>query len=157
MEHTEMIDKKAISYWRWRAVINVLFLSLLLPASWFAVQHWSWPTWLSAAIALPIALVAVVTILLIPPVRWKSWRYDISSQEIQLFRGIWIKRHIIIPMVRVQHVDMQQGPLMRHYGLSTVIIATAAGEHEIPALADEVAMQVRGHIASLARVVDEDV
>ncbi|MGI6487850.1 MAG: PH domain-containing protein [Syntrophomonadaceae bacterium] len=157
IEHRKMIDKKAISYWRWTGVINVLFWSLLLPASWFAARHWSWPMWLPAAIAFLLILVAVVNILLIPSVRWRSWSYDISSQQIQLFQGIWIKRHIIIPMVRVQHVDMQQGPLLRRYGLSTVIIATAAGEHEIPALADEVAMQVRDHIASLARVVDEDV
>ena len=60
-------------------------------------------------------------------------------------------------MARVQHVDTRQGPLLRHYGLSTVTISTAAGTHEIPALADDVAGILRDRISELARVVDEDV
>jgi Uncharacterized conserved protein len=60
-------------------------------------------------------------------------------------------------MVRVQHVDTEQGPLLRHFGLSTVSISTAAGTHKIPALSDNVASSLRDAISELARVVDEDV
>jgi membrane protein YdbS with pleckstrin-like domain len=46
---------------------------------------------------------------------------------------------------------------MRKYGLSSVTFSTAAGQHEIPALANEEADRVRIQIAELARVNDEDV
>jgi len=41
--------------------------------------------------------------------------------------------------------------------LSAVTISTAAGNHEIPALAEEVADELRDRISILARVVEEDV
>lgn len=60
-------------------------------------------------------------------------------------------------MVRVQHVDTKQGPLMSKFVLASVTISTAAGSHEIPALKEEIADELRDHISILARVVEEDV
>ncbi|MDD2440228.1 MAG: PH domain-containing protein [Methanosarcinaceae archaeon] len=94
---------------------------------------------------------------MIPNILWKTWRYDVSKHQLELYHGIFTKYRTLIPMVRIQHVDTVQGPLMRHFGLSTVTVTTAAGEHEIPALADEVAAELREKISVLARVVEEDV
>jgi membrane protein YdbS with pleckstrin-like domain len=58
-------------------------------------------------------------------------------------------------MVRVQHVDTSQGPIMRAFGLSDVKVSTAAGVHAIPALADHDADALRDRIAVLARVTDD--
>ena len=60
-------------------------------------------------------------------------------------------------MVRVQHVDTEQGPLLRKYNLATVTISTAATVHGIPALDIEEAEEMRHAISRLARVADEDV
>ena len=40
-------------------------------------------------------------------------------------------------MIRVQHVDTVQGPILRKYQLASVIVNTAATAHEIPALRRE--------------------
>ena len=50
-----------------------------------------------------------------------------------------------------------QGPILRAFGLSSVTVATAAGEHEIPGLALDVAEQLRDRAAELARLAQEDV
>ena len=60
-------------------------------------------------------------------------------------------------MVRVQHVDTEQGPLLRKYNLATVSISTAATVHQIPALDVEEAEEMRHAISSLARVAEDDV
>jgi hypothetical protein len=44
-----------------------------------------------------------------------------------------------------------QGPLAKLFGLSAVTVSTAASTHEIPALSDETADQLRDSISVLAR------
>ena len=56
-----------------------------------------------------------------------------------------------------QNTDTRQGPILRAFGLSSVTVATAAGEHEIPGLALDVAEQLRDRAAELARLAQEDV
>jgi uncharacterized protein len=66
-------------------------------------------------------------------------------------------KRTLVPMVRVQHVDTVQGPLLRKYGLATITISTAATTHEIPALDMFEADNLRSSISALARVAEDDV
>lgn len=153
----QRIDIKAVEYWRWSAIIKSNFLLLIPGAYYLAVHIWHWPVWIIIVLLILILADAVFSIFFKPRITWRTWRYDVSEQEIDLIRGVFIKTRTIIPMVRVQHVDTEQGPLLRHFGLSTVSVSTAAGTHQIPALADEVAAVLRDRISELARVVEEDV
>lgn len=153
----QLIDQKAVQYWRYSNIISAIFLLLIPVAYYAAMRRWSWPFWITVVLLFLTLAIAIFNIFFKPEIIWKTWRYDVSEQEIDLFHGIFIKTRTLIPMVRVQHVDTQQGPLLRHFGLSTVTISTAAGTHEIPALADDVAASLRDSISELARVVDEDV
>jgi len=153
----QCIDSKAVIYWRWSAGIKSVFL-LLIPAGYYmAQQHWHWPAWITFVLLGLTLAYAIFAIIFQPDITWRTWRYEVSEQEIDLLHGVFIKTRTLIPMVRVQHVDTQQGPLLLRFGLSSVSISTAAGSHEIPALADEVAALLRDQISVLARVVDEDV
>jgi membrane protein YdbS with pleckstrin-like domain len=98
---------------------------------------------------------ALIVVWIIPTVRWRQWRYAVSERDVDLKRGIVIITRTLVPMARVQHVDTTQGPIMRHYGLATVIIATAAGAQEIPALSLDVAEALRDRIAALAGVAED--
>ena len=153
----QRIDPRAVPYWRWSAGIQSLFLCLIPAAYYIATRLWYWPAWITIVLVILTLLTAAFSIFVKPGIRWQTWRYDVSEQEIDLLRGVFIKTRTLIPMVRVQHVDTEQGPLLRRFGLSAVTISTAAGTHEIPALADEVAAVLRDRISELARVVDEDV
>lgn len=153
----QRIDPRAVPYWRWSAGIQSLFLCLIPAAYYAATRLWYWPAWITIVLVILTLLTAAFSIFVKPGIRWQTWRYDVSEQEIDLLRGVFIKTRTLIPMVRVQHVDTEQGPLLRRFGLSAVTISTAAGTHEIPALADEVAAVLRDRISELARVVDEDV
>ncbi len=153
----QQIDPGAVPYWRWSAAISTGFLLLIPAGCYWAQQRWHWPAWITFALLGLIFAYAVYAIIFKPDIRWKTWRYDVSEQEIDLLHGVFIKTRTLIPMVRVQHVDTVQGPLLRHFGLSSVTVSTAAGSHEIPALADDVAERLRDQISVLARVVDEDV
>ena len=98
-----------------------------------AVRFWNWPDWITIILLIITLVMAVFFIFVKPRITRKTWRYGIYEQEIDLLRGVLIKKRTLIPMVRVQHVDTEQGPLLRRFGLSTITISTAAKNREIPA------------------------
>lgn len=110
--------------------------------------------WIGIGVALVLSYLFIV---LIPKIRWLRWRYEIFSSEIYIQHGLIIVTQTLVPMIRVQHVDTKQGPILKRFGLATVQISTAATVHEIPALLEEDAADLRDAIAELARVGEEDV
>ncbi len=60
-------------------------------------------------------------------------------------------------MIRVQHVETKQGPILKYFNLASVSISTAATTHEIPALSNEIASDLRDKISTLAKVDEDDV
>lgn len=85
------------------------------------------------------------------------WRYEVRASEIELQHGLFIVKHTLIPMVRVQHVDTAQGPILRKYNLAGITVSTAATNHVIPALVTEEADELRNRISALAKVAEDDV
>jgi uncharacterized protein len=154
-EPSQKLDPKALTVWRLGAAIGTLFF--WIPAGVFILISWGtgflWP-WSWAVLTLPV-LATVLQVFVIPPIEWRRWRYEITEREVDLQRGVFVVTRTLIPMSRVQHVDTQQGPLLRAYGLAAVTIATAGGVHEIPGLATDVADDVRDRIAALADVADD--
>ena len=108
-----------------------------------------WLAWLAAAGVVVAGGVAI------PLVRWRTWRYEVRDEEIDLLRGALAVRRTLIPMTRVQHVDTQRTPLSDVFQLRSVTVHTAAGSHSVPALRPGDAAAIRDRIAQLARQPDE--
>jgi membrane protein YdbS with pleckstrin-like domain len=99
----------------------------------------------------------IIFMAILPPIRHMRWRYELSEDFLDIARGIFWKKRFIIPFIRVQNTDTQQGPILRAFGLSSVTISTAAGNHSIPGLDSETAELLRDRAAELARIAQEDV
>lgn len=109
-------------------------------------------------IAGPAAFfVHLFLIFVFPRIRWSRWRYDVTEQGVDMYRGIFVLKRTVVPVNRIQHVDTKQGPIYRKFGLSSISISTAATTHEIPALDDETAAHLRAMISDLVRKAKEDV
>ena len=155
-EPAERLDPRAKTLWRITGFLNTL--PLLAGASFG-----SWALVRLAEASLLVALLPVAAVLallvlsvgVIPGLRWRRWRYEIRPDEVDLQRGIfWIAR-TLVPLARIQHVDTRQGPLQRRFGLATVVFYTAAGPNQIPELSVPVAADVRDRIAELTTEADE--
>nr|WP_317628080.1 PH domain-containing protein [Paenibacillus darwinianus] len=153
----QSIDRNALKAWRISGMISAAVYAVVLGILLFLTLRFQWPAWIFTAASLAAVTGVYVETVLFPNLRWKHFRYDIHEHEIDLQYGIFIRRRVLIPMVKVQHVDTKQGPLLRRYGLATVTFSTAAGSHEIPALNEARAEQVRNRIALLARISDEEI
>lgn len=136
----------------WRLEGGVGTLVALVPA--ILVQLLAGGMWaLLAWVAL--ALFALFTIVLVPEVRWRRWRWEVREHEIDLRHGTWEVIRTLVPMARVQHVTTRRDPFQQALDLATVVVHTAAGANEIPALTVAEAARVRDRIAELARTPDE--
>ncbi len=138
-------------------MIGSAFIWLLLIAAGILILMKQWPLWTLFILGAAGVLEVLAVVVILPAMRWKRWRYEVREQEIELQRGVFIVRRTLIPMIRVQHVDTEQGPLLRKYGLGAIKVSTAATVHDIPAVEIEEAEEMRKVISALARVAEEDV
>lgn len=151
------IARDAIKAWRISAAIYLIVLWLIIIGGVITSLIFDIP-FLFSGISIALGIVFIfLFIYLIPKLRYRRWRYEIFEQEIYIQHGILIVTRTIIPMIRVQHVDTEQGPILKAYHLATVSISTAATTHEIPALLEEDASQLRDRISTLAMVDEDDV
>ncbi len=107
-------------------------------------------TFVAAALA-----VAVVGVGVVPGLRVRRWRWEVREEEIDLRRGAFTVVRTLVPMRRVQHVDTRRTPVAQLFGLAAVVVHTAAGTNEIPALTESDAAEIRDRIADLTQTPDE--
>ncbi|WP_394236596.1 PH domain-containing protein [Niallia oryzisoli] len=157
LEPKNRISERALRVWRISgAVISAVFLLLAGGVIGLTI-FFDWPIWISVTAIILFILSIYFFVILFPSLRWKRWRYEVREQEIELQHGLFVIKRTLVPMVRVQHVDTAQGPILRKYKLASVTVSTAATTHEIPALELSEAEEMRISISRLARVADEDV
>lgn len=149
------LSHKALPVWRIQGLIESVFVALI-PGGYSAlVFFFSFPKWILWILIGCYVIYFILVVFVIPPIRWRRWRYNVTDNEIDLMHGVFIVKRTVIPMARVQHVDTEQGPLLRKYKLAVVSISTAATVHRIPSLTIEVADELRDRIAELAAIADE--
>ncbi|MFD1706962.1 PH domain-containing protein [Siminovitchia sediminis] len=151
------ISQRGLKVWRiMGALISLLFWGSVVTLA-VLTHYFDWPLWIVSAAAGLALIITILGIFVIPSLRWKRWRYEVTEHELDLQYGVFFIHRTLVPMVRVQHVDTSQGPILKKYHLATVSISTAATVHEIPAVDIQEAEELRRSISALARVAEDDV
>ncbi|MEO1368852.1 MAG: PH domain-containing protein [Acidobacteriota bacterium] len=81
-----------------------------------------------------------------PAVRYRHISYRIDDRSLVIRRGVWWRSVAWVPRSRVQHTDVTQGPVERHFGLGTLIVHTAGTQFAavpLSGLAHETASAIR--------------
>ena len=151
------IALEVIKAWKIIAAIYVSILWILTISIIVLYFIFDLPYWLIIISIVISGLSTYLFVTLLPKLRWRRWRYEIFDQEIYIQRGILIMSRTLVPMIRVQHVDTKQGPILKRFKLASITISTAATTHEIPALLEHDASELRDRISTLARVSEDDV
>lgn len=159
-EPQRKISPDAVKVWRisdtFSAVITMALLSILLVLQ----SYYNWPDWLRPLFFV-LGIIYIISFLIevsvIPIYRQKTWRYEIDNNGIQIKFGSIFKRvYITIPINKIYSVSTEQGILLRKYGLATIKIGTLANVHEIPAIPEEEAIELRTNIILLAGLNEEE-
>lgn len=161
IEPTQKLDPKIKSVWRindafW-IVIGFLVCAAPISILWILSDDEDF-LGISGLIVLAIfTILLIIFLVILPPIRYMRWRYELTNEFLVIEKGIFWRKHYVIPFIRVQNTDTRQGPILRAFKLASVTVSTAAGSHEIPGLDASSANALRDHAAELARIAREDV
>ena len=96
-----------------------------------------------------VLVIAAILILLVPLRRYLARGYDMASDRLRVVRGLLFRHDTVVPFGRVQHIDVEQGPLERMFDIARLILHTA-GTHNssvvLPGLKHEDALAMREEI-----------
>ncbi len=101
---------------------------------------------MTGAFLVPVVLVAVFLILMVPLRRYNARGYNMGVDRLRVVRGLLFRSDTVVPFSRVQHIDVEQGPLERAFGIARLVLHTA-GTHNSsvtqPGLAHQDAVDMR--------------
>ena len=147
----------AKSIWRIYSFIQIAILSVVYILLLYILDDQALPLYIKIIVGLLLVTYFFVISLIVPNIRWNILSYEVRDHEIEIQTGLFIVKRSIIPIIRVQHVDVKQGPLIKKKSLANIDITTAATTHTIPLLHSKDADELRLKISELARMAKEDV
>ena len=157
------IDPRSVTVQRLTGAIVTAVLSFTALGATVIVLLAGSNTWPQAVawLALWAGLTAGVGLfaLLWPPVRYRHISYRLDANGIQIKKGVWWKSTVNVPHSRVQHTDVQQGPIERGYGLATLLIHTAGTQHAViplSGLTHDVALAIRDYLLQEGERLSDD-
>lgn len=85
--------------------------------------------WLIAVIAsvTGASIVAIVTVY--GRAYLDRFRCRLLADGLWVDRGVWWRSETFVPRARVQHTEVQQGPIARRYGMASLKVFTAGAGH----------------------------
>lgn len=107
----------------WRAGATLVAFPVLVALLVVAVlaRHWLWwavvvlaGAWFSWMVSARVAR------------RYRAWRYRFGPESLELRRGVWWHVATSVPYHRIQQVDVNEGPIQRHYGMVELRLRTAS-------------------------------
>ena len=93
---------------------------------WPLLRAWPILSLLPSLLALLMLVLAITSAgIWLGYRRWKysEWKLDETGMHVK--RGRLWRKEILVPRSRVQHLDIERGPIERHFGLATLIVHTA--------------------------------
>jgi uncharacterized protein len=151
------LSRSAIGLWVTEGVIASLFLGVAAGA--FAIFVPSdapvpFPLlrWLVPALVL---VYAVVAIGIRPWIRFRVHRWEVTAEAVYTLTGWLTRTWTLVPISRIQTVDVTRGVLQQLFGLSTVAVMTASSQGTVQVwhLEADVAQQVADDLAHRAEQV----
>ena len=146
----ERLDRRVVAYWYVADVLRALVLGAML----IALSHYTgemrrdlpaFVTPVLQALAALLLLLAAVA----PPLAYARWRFCVDDRLMRMRYGIVFVEERLVPVPRMQHIDLMRGPIERLFGLATLVVFTAGNEgssFRVPGLAVGRAQELRDRI-----------
>jgi membrane protein YdbS with pleckstrin-like domain len=100
-------------------------------------------------VSIPALLIALFIIIRIPAARYNARGYQFGTDRLRVVRGILWHSDTVVPFGRVQHIDVEQGPIERGLGIATMTLHTAGSHNasvKLPGLGHDLATTMREDI-----------
>lgn len=149
------LERRVLRLWRIRIALAVAPALLLPPLS----LTWGAP---GRAVAIISGMTAVLAIVMVAigwwwtALVWRAWQFRVGEHALHLRHGVLTRRESTIPFHRVQHIDLEAGPLERRLGLTTLVLRTASASSDstVPGIDASHADELRTRILALVGTGD---
>ena len=98
---------------------------------------------------LLVVAIGTPCIILLPRLKYRFWRYELREDELRTVRGILNRVHTIVPLRRVQHLDVSQDLIENNFNLGKLVVHTAGTRSSdviVPGLRFEEATRLRDEL-----------
>lgn len=125
---------------------------LVLGAFFYDLTHFfgGGDTWLpSGTTTLLVIVLAGLYSFIWPRLRYRYWSFEVRPEELYLQRGVLNRVRTVVPLRRIQHLDVSQDLLEREFGLGRLIVHTAGSRSSdvvIPGLELDEAERIRDEV-----------
>lgn len=133
------LDKSVVKAWRMQRLFGILFLVLISVVASVILQNIDMAEQMEHGIYVAIVgLLCYKSIgcVVFPKIAYMQWGYRITEDRVEIRKGIFFIETTIVPVVRIQHITVSQGPIYRRLGLYKVEISLASGSFEIEGLTE---------------------
>ncbi|MEF8795121.1 MAG: PH domain-containing protein [Salinivenus sp.] len=135
----------------WTIKLAGLVLALFLPALFYDLTHlFSADPWLPfGAISGTVLGLGVIYCLVWPRLRYRAWGFALRPEELYMEHGVLNHVRTVVPLRRIQHVDVSQDLIEREYALGRLVVHTAGSRSSdvvIPGLPLPEAERIRDEI-----------
>ena len=94
-----------------------------------AFDRFFWVTLVAWGSSLFLVLAIFILNFVWPRLKYNATFWRLGEDGLEIWRGVIWRHQLSVPRARVQHADVVQGPLQRHYGIATLIVHTAGTKH----------------------------
>jgi membrane protein YdbS with pleckstrin-like domain len=147
--------RNAIGLWAVEGVLGALVLAAVVVGLEVLLPL---PTWLAVLLPVLVLVEAVVTIGFRPRLRYRVHRWEVTAEAVFTRTG-WLSRTwTLVPISRIQTVDVTRGVVQQLFGLASVAVLTASsqGTVRIPHLDADIAARVADDLARRAELVRDE-
>ena len=105
-------------------------------------------------IAGPALIVALILIVRLPARRYATRGYQLGADRLRVVRGVLWHSDTVVPFGRVQHIDVDQGPIERALDIASLTVHTAGNHNSsvsLPGLGEARAAEMREAIRAHIR------
>lgn len=147
------VERKAMIAWRISRFIGIIILVLFLCGFAFLNAEFKLteqvrfmkPELLESIIKIAGIILIVYNIIgmfLYPWIEYCQWGYQITEDKVVIRKGIFFLTEVTIPIVRIQHISMSQGPIFRALGLHRIEISVTTSNFHIVGIKKETAKKI---------------
>ncbi len=144
MEYNKL-DEKILISWRISRLIGIIIIGAILGVGLFLLtkadffEPWRNYSFIGAGLIITYMLAGL---FIYPAIEYRQWGYIITDDRVEIRHGIFFVKNTIIPIVRIQHITVSQGPIIRKLGISVLNIHTASGQFSIAGISNAEAKSI---------------
>lgn len=151
------LSEKAKPYLRVNALIDMIFWLIIASVVTGLTLWFEWPMYVIWIAAVIFIILFIVNIIIRPLIFYRVTRYELADEQIIVKKGFILIRTTLIPIKRIQGVELVTGPVSRRYNLSILRAKTASMGIDMPPIEIEEGKQLKRQIINLVKEEISDV